>query len=256
MTDAARDRRILAARAAGETLAGIGSREGLSKQGVSAILKRAAHDGPASVRRSYVHRDGYRILVMSDGRQLREHRAVWEAAHGPIPRGAEIHHINGDKTDNRLSNLKMIDTLAHRKLHAGEALNDDGQLVKRCSKCGRVKPVEGGFYRHPRAAEGYVYPRCRRCHVAAVVESERRARFGQTRPRFRQWRSWMSSAEAAEPVLKSAASMLPERTIRIIRDLVLDRRRVVDVARDLGISEGRVSTIFSKAVNKIDGLWA
>lgn len=167
MSNVAREQRIVAARAAGETLGVIAAREGLSKQGVSAIAKRAAHTGPATVRRSYVHRDGYRILVMSDGRQVREHRHVWETAHGPIPRGIEIHHRNGVKTDNRLENLEAVDRMSHAKKHSGARMNDAGEWVKPCARCRKVKPVETGYYRHTRAADGYIQPYCRECVKAA-----------------------------------------------------------------------------------------
>lgn len=35
------------------------------------------------------------------------HRFVWEQANGSIPDGCDIDHINGDKRDNRLSNLRL-----------------------------------------------------------------------------------------------------------------------------------------------------
>lgn len=36
------------------------------------------------------------------------HRAIWETFNGPITGGLEIDHDNTDRTDNRLSNLKLV----------------------------------------------------------------------------------------------------------------------------------------------------
>ena len=36
------------------------------------------------------------------------HRIVYEAFNGPIPEGMEIHHIDGDKQNNHISNLQMV----------------------------------------------------------------------------------------------------------------------------------------------------
>ncbi len=36
------------------------------------------------------------------------HRVIWIAAHGDIPDGMTIDHINSDKTDNRLCNLQLL----------------------------------------------------------------------------------------------------------------------------------------------------
>ena len=46
--------------------------------------------------------------IWRDGRTQYEHRYVWEQAHGDIPKGMHIHHINGKKDDNRLENLSLI----------------------------------------------------------------------------------------------------------------------------------------------------
>jgi hypothetical protein len=45
------------------------------------------------------------------------HRAVWAAAHGPIPEGFVVHHINHDRSDNRLVNLQAMPAGEHASHH-------------------------------------------------------------------------------------------------------------------------------------------
>jgi hypothetical protein len=65
-------------------------------------------------------KNGYIRLTMPDGSRVYEHRQVWEDAHGPIPDGAHIHHIDGDPTNNGLDNLAVVATDAeHDQAHGG-----------------------------------------------------------------------------------------------------------------------------------------
>lgn len=60
--------------------------------------------GYYSASRSHTTRD-------KDRRKL--HQAVWEHHHGKIPPGMVIHHIDGDKTNNTVYNLCLIDPVRH-----------------------------------------------------------------------------------------------------------------------------------------------
>lgn len=55
----------------------------------------------------YVENTGYRRVRVGD-RICLVHRLVWEEANGPIPEGMVIDHINQDKLDNSLDNLRCI----------------------------------------------------------------------------------------------------------------------------------------------------
>lgn len=66
--------------------------------------------------RGWINNKGYKVMKM-DGKDIKEHRYVWEQYYGLIPKGHDIHHRNGIKDDNKIENLEIINTSEHAKLH-------------------------------------------------------------------------------------------------------------------------------------------
>lgn len=61
----------------------------------------------------------YRKLRLDDGRTVNEHRHIMEQSIGrPLLPSEHVHHRNGDKEDNRLENLEIINAKDHGRLHA------------------------------------------------------------------------------------------------------------------------------------------
>jgi len=54
-----------------------------------------------------VKRDGY-VYVNRRKLEISAHRLIWQAVHGDIADGLQIDHIDGDKTNNRITNLRAV----------------------------------------------------------------------------------------------------------------------------------------------------
>ena len=61
--------------------------------------------------------------VYVDGKKVLEHVYVWEQAHGPKPKGCDIHHKDGDGRNNALENLECLTKSEHKMLHAKAKLD-------------------------------------------------------------------------------------------------------------------------------------
>lgn len=60
-----------------------------------------------------------------------EHRQVWWENTGEDPTGYDIHHINGDKKDNRFENLEKLTRSEHMLKHSSTEM-----ITLKCDNCG------------------------------------------------------------------------------------------------------------------------
>lgn len=105
----------------------------------------------------------YRTKTVN-GRKVSYHRWVWEQAHGPIPPGMIVHHVDGDRRNNDLGNLRLMTHAEHARLH-----NDRHPRAKVCAACGAA------FTPAPtkRASAKTCSRDCLRSHMRAVARRTR-----------------------------------------------------------------------------------
>lgn len=103
----------------------------------------------------HVTASGYVRLWDPDTAYRYEHRVVAEQMLGrPLERGEQVHHLNGNKTDNRPENLVILGIREHAQLHEAHHFQRASRWSVRfdaCIDCGRTS------VRH--ASHG----RCRSC---------------------------------------------------------------------------------------------
>lgn len=81
---------------------------------------------------------GY-LRVRLDGRSFPLHRVIWAFAHGSWPDGHELDHRNGDRADNRLSNLRLVSRAQNsfNKRVRGYSRLPNGRFRATIGVCGR-----------------------------------------------------------------------------------------------------------------------
>ena len=69
-------------------------------------VPHVSHQKPHEEGEQYLNNDG-EVYTTIYGTECRVCDLVWEAFKGEIPEGYKVVHIDGDKKNNRLDNLKL-----------------------------------------------------------------------------------------------------------------------------------------------------
>lgn len=88
----------------------------------------------------------------------RLHRTVWEHHNGDVPVGYEVHHIDGDTTNNDIENLRMMKNEDHQRYHMSEPerVMKSREDIKKAGQAANVwHGSEDGFKFHSRLAKQY-----------------------------------------------------------------------------------------------------
>jgi hypothetical protein len=108
----------------GYSIAQVAKAFGVSRQSVFERFKRAEKILRSKKKLPFIIFNGKKYtlrnngyMACTDGERSLMHRDVWCFHNGNIPEDHDIHHINNDKTDNRISNLELLLKSEHTKKH-------------------------------------------------------------------------------------------------------------------------------------------
>ena len=74
------------------------------------------------------------------------HRYVWEFYNGKIPKGYEIHHKDGDHSNNTIENLQCLSKAEHLKFHS-ETLSEEKREWYRNNLAEKARPKASEWHK-------------------------------------------------------------------------------------------------------------
>lgn len=130
-----------------------------------------------NVKGQFVYTTGggiYKRRIIN-GKNLQSSRYTWEQYYGKkIPKGYVIHHINGNKQDDRIENLECMSYLKHNGIHAHSPWNE-GIKINRTTH-----PNMGHFQKHTEETKNKITKYWKDKMLPSMVEIDKLKRDGLT----------------------------------------------------------------------------
>lgn len=115
------------------------------------------------------------------------HRYVWEYYNGKIPKGFEIHHKDGNKSNNDISNLECIDSVEHKKLH-GRNLTEEQREWRRKNVSENARPKAVDWHKSEQGLEWHkIQPTYRKPHELKIHVCEQCGKKFETRGKTKRF---------------------------------------------------------------------
>ncbi len=126
---------------------------------------------------------GYILVSQPDHHRANNKGFVWEhilvvekATGRPVSKDMHVHHKDGNRANNNLSNLQVLTPSEHRRLHSGWK-QVDGKWCKTCPGCNRFLLLEANFHKRNSSTNPY-QSECRECLGARQRKNRQLRRSG------------------------------------------------------------------------------
>jgi hypothetical protein len=122
----------------GKSLAQVGAAFDVTRQSVHCLFDYHGLPRRQKTELPFIEFNGAKYTLRNtgyfgrtDGERTLLHRDMWEHAHGPIPNGWDVHHLDGNRLHNHLDNFECLSKAKHTRLHS----HGQNQHTKRAA-CG------------------------------------------------------------------------------------------------------------------------
>ena len=108
-------------------------------------------------------RTGYYLSAKPiDGKRIRMHRYIYEFHNGKLPDGYHVHHLDRDKNNNNIDNLKAVSSKGHADEHAEDRAARYDKIVENLRVNVRPKASEWHGSKEGRAWHKKQYERTKK----------------------------------------------------------------------------------------------